>query len=165
MIRPMFGFGNQLFLPYFICWFRLRNSKTQTGLSRWLSGEESAYQSRRLRFIPWVKKIPWRREWQPTPVFLPGKSHGQRSLAGYSPWGRKSQTRLSCWEFTQDTHKLSHLLAWLRFNATICKTGVITPLHEVVRRISYLHTTLTQLLLSKLPLVLIKSEWRVIQIF
>ena len=35
---------------------------------------------------PWVRKIPWRREWQPTPVFLPGKPHGQRSLAGYSPW-------------------------------------------------------------------------------
>ena len=34
-------------------------------------------------------KIPWRRKWQPTPVFLPGKSHGQRNLAGYSPWGRK----------------------------------------------------------------------------
>ena len=36
--------------------------------------------------IPGVRKIPWRREWQPTPVFLPGKSHGQRSLVGYSPW-------------------------------------------------------------------------------
>ena len=35
--------------------------------------------------IPWVRKIPWRRKWQCTPVFLPGKSHGQRSLAGYSP--------------------------------------------------------------------------------
>ena len=34
-------------------------------------------------------KIPWRRKWQPTSVFLPGKSHGQRSLAGCSPWGRK----------------------------------------------------------------------------
>ena len=38
-------------------------------------------------FDPWVKKIPWRREWQPTPVFLPVESHGQRSLAGYSLWG------------------------------------------------------------------------------
>ena len=37
----------------------------------------------------WVGKIPWRRKWQPTPVFWPGKSHGQRSLEGYSPWGRK----------------------------------------------------------------------------
>ena len=38
---------------------------------------------------PWVMKIPWRRKWQPTPVFLAGKSHGQRSLEGYSPWGCK----------------------------------------------------------------------------
>ena len=45
--------------------------------------------------IPWVEKIPLRREWQPTPVFLPGESHGQRSLAGYRPWAVKSQTRLS----------------------------------------------------------------------
>ena len=37
----------------------------------------------------WVRKIPWRREWQPTPVSLPGKCHGQRSLAGYSTWGHK----------------------------------------------------------------------------
>ena len=36
-------------------------------------------------FDPWVEKIPWRRTWQPTPVFLPGESHGQRSLGGYSP--------------------------------------------------------------------------------
>ena len=38
-------------------------------------------------FYPWVRKIPWRRKSQPTPVFLPGKSHGQKSLVGYSPWG------------------------------------------------------------------------------
>ena len=43
----------------------------------------------RPEFNPWVGKIPWRRKWQPTPVFWPGKSHGQRSLAGYSPQGRK----------------------------------------------------------------------------
>ena len=40
-------------------------------------------------FDPWVGKIPWKREWQPTSVFLPGKSLGQRSLVGYSPWGPK----------------------------------------------------------------------------
>ena len=38
---------------------------------------------------PWVGKIPWRRKWQSTPVLLPGESHGQRSLVGYSLWGRK----------------------------------------------------------------------------
>ena len=42
-----------------------------------------------LGFDPWVGKIPCKREWQPIPVFLPGEFHGQRSLVGYSPWGRK----------------------------------------------------------------------------
>ena len=58
-------------------------------LPRWLSGEESTWQCRRHGLDPWVGKIPWRRKWQPAPVFLPGKSHGQRSLGGYSPWGHK----------------------------------------------------------------------------
>ena len=40
-------------------------------------------------FDPWVRKIPWKRKWQPTRVLLPGESHGWRSLVGYSPWGRK----------------------------------------------------------------------------
>ena len=44
---------------------------------------------KRSGFDPWVRKIPWRREWQPTPVFLPGESRVQRSLVGYSPWGCK----------------------------------------------------------------------------
>ena len=55
-------------------------------------GKEFTCQCRRhkrRRFDPWVGKIPWRRAWQPTPVFLPGESHGQRSLVGYTPWGRK----------------------------------------------------------------------------
>ena len=41
---------------------------------------------------PWVRKIPWRRQWQLTPVFLPGKSHGQWSLVGYRPWGHTDTT-------------------------------------------------------------------------
>ena len=59
------------------------------GLPWWLSGKESTCQCRRHGFNPWVGQILWRREWQPTPVFLSGKSHGQRSLVSYSPWGRK----------------------------------------------------------------------------
>ena len=47
------------------------------------------------RFDPWVRKFPWRRKWHPTPVFLPGKSHAQRSLVSYGPWGHKSQRQLS----------------------------------------------------------------------
>ena len=41
------------------------------------------------RFDPWVRKIPWSRKWQPTPVVLPGKFHEQKSLTGYSPWGHR----------------------------------------------------------------------------
>ena len=56
-------------------------------------GKESARNAGDLGLISgfnlWVGKIPWRREWLPTPVFLPGEFHGHRSLAGYSPWGLK----------------------------------------------------------------------------
>ena len=57
------------------------------GFSSWLSGKESACQCRRRRFDPWGLEDPPESEMAATPVFLPGKSHGQRSLAGYSPWG------------------------------------------------------------------------------
>ena len=56
------------------------------------SGKVPACQCRRHKtcgFDPWVRKIPWKKEWQLTLVFLPGEFHGQRSLTDYSPWGRK----------------------------------------------------------------------------
>ena len=56
------------------------------------SGEEPAFQWRRDKrhgFNPWVREIHWRRAWQPTAEFLPGELHGQGSMMGYSPWGRK----------------------------------------------------------------------------
>ena len=98
---------------------------SQTRLSNWTvqynpggtSGIEPTCQCRRgkrRRFDPCVGKIPWRRAWKPTPVFLPGGSHGQRSLVGYSPWDRREkdgQKRLS-----KHAHKvtLSHeLWMWL----------------------------------------------------
>ena len=59
------------------------------GLPWWLSGKEFTCQCRKYVFSPWVGKIPWRREYQPIQVFLPGESHEQRSLADYSPWGHK----------------------------------------------------------------------------
>ena len=57
-------------------------------LPRWLRGKESTCQCSRHRFSLWAGKIPWRRAWWSTSVFLPGEPHGQRSLAGYSSWGR-----------------------------------------------------------------------------
>ena len=63
---------------------------------------DSVLQCRRCGFDPWVGKISWMK-WLPTPVFLPGKTHGQRSLVGYSPWGhKKSDTaeQLTWFSFT-----------------------------------------------------------------
>ena len=62
---------------------------TVFGLPQCVSGKGSAGQCRRRSLDPWVGKIPWRRKGQPTPIFLPAKFLGQRSLAGYSPWGPK----------------------------------------------------------------------------
>ena len=76
------------------------------------SGKEPTCQwgrLRRWRFSPWGGKIPWRRKWLPTPVFLSGKSHGQRSLMGPSTWGRKA-----CWK-------------WLSMHACVCKNGLYSP--------------------------------------
>ena len=72
--------NNTIFLP------------SSNGLPWWFRGTESTCQCRRQRrcgFDPLVGKIPWSRRWQPTPVFLLKKPHGQRNLAGYSPWGCK----------------------------------------------------------------------------
>ena len=84
------------------------------------SGKESTCKCRsrrRLRFDPWVGKIPWRRAWQPTPVFLPGEPHGQRSLAGYCSSRHKvGYDQSECmqahdWIAKESCHKL-HLIAW-----------------------------------------------------
>ena len=58
-------------------------------VAQWYIIHLQSRRCRRHRFDPWVGKIPWRRKWQLTPAFLPGKSHGQRSLVGYSPWSHK----------------------------------------------------------------------------
>jgi len=62
------------------------------GLPRWHNGKKSSCQIRRLKrrgFDPWVGQMPWSRKWQPNLAFLPGESHEERSLVGYSPWGHK----------------------------------------------------------------------------
>ena len=75
-------------LPYSSC--RFMGVHSRGGLYWGLNGKASACQCRRCGFDPWVRKIPWRRKWQSTLVFLPGNSHGQRSLLGYSPWDCKN---------------------------------------------------------------------------
>ena len=64
-------------------------SKLAYELSWWLGWQSICLRRGRPGFDPWAGQIPWRSKWQPIPVFLPGKSHGQRSLVGYSPRGRK----------------------------------------------------------------------------
>ena len=74
------------------------------------SGKEPAYQCRRhkrCQFYPWVRKIPWRSMSEPTLVFLPGRSHGQRSLTGYSPWGHKESDRTEATEYEHSSIKFS----------------------------------------------------------
>ena len=64
----------------------LTSPQVMKELPWWLSGKEFAWQCRKCGFNPWVRKIPWGRNWLPTPVFLPGESHGQRCLP---PWHYK----------------------------------------------------------------------------
>ena len=68
---------------------QLSHPYVTTGKTIALTRRTFVLQCRRPGFNLWVRKIPWRREWQPIPEFLPGKSQGQRNLAGYSPWGCK----------------------------------------------------------------------------
>ena len=89
-----------------------------------VSGKEYSCQCRIHEFHPWVWKIPWRRKWQPTTVFLPGKSPGQRSLAGYSSWGPKEsdtteqltfihmESPALLQEFAQDHNRERFLFLW-----------------------------------------------------
>ena len=70
------------------------------------SEKEPTFQCKRHKrrgFNPWVRKIPWRRAWQPTLVFLPGKSHGQMSLVGSSPWGHKKSDMTEVTQHMQPT--------------------------------------------------------------
>ena len=93
-----------------LCWRLIAN----LGLPWWPNGRESACQWRRLRFDPWSRKIPWRRKWQPTQVFLPGKSYGHRTLVSYSPWGWKNQTWIRNWKHARThTHTHTHTLICL----------------------------------------------------
>ena len=67
----------------------------------WLRRWKICLQCRRPRFDPWVRKIPWRKKWQATPVFFLGEFHGQRSLVGYSPRGCKE---------SDTTKQLTHII-------------------------------------------------------
>ena len=115
------------------------SSQAVNGLARCRSGKDSACQCsfcKRCGFEPWVRKIPWSKKWQPTPLFLPKKSHGERKLAGYSPWGCK---RLNTTE-PEHIHTqagLSHLQFSVvnHFRTLVCDCIIwsakpVSPLHR-----------------------------------
>ena len=78
------------------------------------SAKESTSQYKRCGVSPWVCKIPWRRKWHPTPVFLPGYTHGQRRLLGFSPWGCKEQQRAEHLQIVTITVNVRHVtFQWL----------------------------------------------------
>ena len=83
--------------------------KINLGFPGGTTGKQPPCQCRRCkrhRFDPWIRKIPWKRAWQPSPVFLPGEFHGQRSLAGYGPWGHRESDTPEAW-------------AWAKINSCI----------------------------------------------
>ena len=80
-------------IHYFYCHYYLMPLLLLRGASLVAQWQRTLLSMKETWFNPCIRKIPWRREWQPTPVFLPGKSHGQKSLEGYSPRGRK---RVGC---------------------------------------------------------------------
>ena len=109
------------------------------------SDKESTFQCRRYSncgLEPWVWKIPWSRKWQPTPVFLPGESHGQRGLEGYSPWGHKESDTT---EATFHAHmcividKQSKILKYNEKNKTIQADYIKNFIKIVICLLSYLY--------------------------
>ena len=104
-------------------------SEGTSALPRWLSGKESACKcGRRGSFPSLGRSSPWRRKWQPTPIFLPGESHGQRSLAGYSSWSSKESDTTEATKHSTE-HKVRHMMFLL-----LC----LTSLSMTISRSSHL---------------------------
>ena len=92
-------------IPVFVgLWYLTCGCSRKLMASQVAQWKRICLQCKRQGFDPWVRKILWRRKWQPTPVLLPGKPHGWKSLVGYSPWVAKSWTRLS--DFTSPLYPL-----------------------------------------------------------
>ena len=107
--------------------FESKEAAVASLVARW---ESVCLQCGRPGFHPWVGKIPWRRKWQPTPVFLPGESHGWRNLVGYSPWGRKGSGTTTLTAFLWCWRRLLRV-PWTarRSNQSILKE--ISPEHSL----------------------------------
>ena len=97
---------------------------------------------KRQGFDPWVGKISWRRKWQPTPVFLPGKSHGQRTLTGYSPWGHKEL------DMTEQLNAHTHSVT---FATTKSSNGFFFFFQEITQNSIFIYCEHFQKIRSSLP--------------
>ena len=109
------------------------------GFPWWLRQYRIRLQCGRPGFNPWFGKIPWRREWQAIPVSLPGEFHGQRSLAGYSPWGCKESDmtewlQLSLFTLLADQHSLWNGGAYVGWVLMPLKLFVYTPSLVMLQR-------------------------------
>ena len=137
------------------------------------TGKEHACQSRRHKrcgFDFWVEKIPWRRKWQSTPEFLPRKSHGQRSLAGYSPWGHKeSDTTDATWHTSTHQDSIQSLSCVQLFvtpwtaarqaSLSFIISQNLLKLMSIKSVIPFNHVTLCH------PLLLLPSVFPIIKVF
>ena len=107
------------------------------GLPRWCHWRRC----KRREFDPWVRKIPWRKAWQSTPVFLPGESHGQRSLVGYDPWGHKEWDTTKAIEHTcipNTQHSILHKVSRYSINTYRMNKWINRTKRE--RELTHLHT-------------------------
>ena len=130
---------NELETPHFSFW--LPPIKPPDGLPKRLSSPESACQCRRCRrhgFDPLVGKISWRRKWQPTPIFLPGESHGQRSLVGYGLWGHEELDMTEWLSMLACSLPANHQLHQLHQpNSTLCDPDPVFCLYCSVIQITW----------------------------
>ena len=102
-------------------------SRRYDGLPWWLSVREPTCQCRRCKFDPWVRKVPWRRKRLLAPVFLPGKSHGQRSLVDYGPWGSQRVGHDSVWTQWMQQISLSNMHHCGHYTVTHCLNFMCQP--------------------------------------
>ena len=118
-------------------------STSVPGLSRWCCGKESACSAedaRDVALIPGSGKIPWRRKWQPTAVFLTGKCYGQRSLVDCSPWITESDTTERA---HTHTHQFSQFSSFARLCPTLCDPMDCNmpgfPVHHQLPELTWTH--------------------------
>ena len=136
----------------FLIFSKLFWSSYAVRLPKWCSGKESACQCRRRKrwgFHPWVRTISWSRKWQSTPVFLPGKFCGQRSLAGYTPWGCRVRHDWACMQRFSELSK----------NDIIdCQWPKHWPMSIHIQTLAYINTLSISIHIKWYQLILLVTE-------